>query len=116
MILGGTLCVVRHIAEALLAAGHAVSLLKRGFTPDALPAQVERLREDRDLRTAGLHAFAGSTWDGCDVLGGPVESDSARRRPGGDDGPVRGHVAEEGLAFGGSEWLGALHEHLVSAR
>ena len=57
LVLGGTQFVGRHIAETLLAAGHAVSIFTRGLTPDELPAEVERLRGDRDLGTAGLHAL-----------------------------------------------------------
>lgn len=65
LILGGTQFVGRHIAEAALAAGHTVSVLNRGHTPDALPAQIERLRGDRDAGVAGLAALAGRTWDAC---------------------------------------------------
>ena len=53
-----------------MAAGHGVSILTRGVTPDALPASVERLRGDRDRGTDGLDAFAGRAWDACvDVSG-----------------------------------------------
>ena len=70
LILGGTQFLGRYIAETLLAAGHAVSVLNRGVTPDALPAQVERLRGDRDAGPPGLQALMGQTWDACvDVSG-----------------------------------------------
>ena len=70
LILGGTQFLGRHIAETLLAAGHAVSVLNRGVTPDALPAQVERLRGERDEGPPGLQALMGKTWDACvDVSG-----------------------------------------------
>lgn len=70
LILGGTRFVGRHIAEALLAAGHSVSILNRGKSPDELPAGVERLRGDRDEGVAGLEALWGRTWDACvDVSG-----------------------------------------------
>jgi 2'-hydroxyisoflavone reductase len=70
LILGGTQFVGRHIVEALLAAGHAVSVLNRGRSADALPAAVERLRGDRDLGAAGLESLAGRDWDACvDVSG-----------------------------------------------
>lgn len=70
LILGGTQFVGRHIAEAMLAGGHVVTLLNRGQTPDALPAAAERLRGDRDAGDAGLSALRGRTWDACvDVSG-----------------------------------------------
>lgn len=70
LILGGTQFVGRHIVEALLAAGHRVSILTRGKSPDELPGQVERLRGDRDAGTAGLEALTGRSWDVCvDVSG-----------------------------------------------
>ncbi|HEU4327529.1 MAG TPA: NAD-dependent epimerase/dehydratase family protein [Roseiflexaceae bacterium] len=70
LILGGTQFIGRHIAEELLAAGHRVTTLTRGRTPDALPAAVERLRGDRDAGADGLAALAGRSWDACvDVSG-----------------------------------------------
>lgn len=70
LILGGTQFVGRHIVEALLPAGHHVSILNRGKSPDELPAHVERLRGDRDDRIAGLDALADRSWDVCvDVSG-----------------------------------------------
>jgi len=70
LILGGTQFLGRHIAETLLAAGHVVSVLNRGVSPDELPAQVERLRGDRDAGPPGLQALMGQTWDACvDVSG-----------------------------------------------
>lgn len=70
LVLGGTQFIGRHIAEFLRAAGHAVSVLNRGLTPDELPAAIERLRGDRDEGAAGLQALAGRTWDACvDVSG-----------------------------------------------
>src|SRR5690348_2694567 len=70
LILGGTQFIGRHIAEALLAAGHTVSILNRGQSPDDLPAEVERLRGDRDDGASGLRALAGRSWDACvDVSG-----------------------------------------------
>jgi len=70
LILGGTRFIGRHIAETLLAAGHGVSVLTRGKSPDELPAAVERLRGDRDEGPAGLQALAGRSWDACvDVSG-----------------------------------------------
>ena len=70
LVLGGTQFVGRHIVEALLAAGHGVSILTRGLSPDELPAAVERLRGDRDGGLDGLQALAGRRWDACvDVSG-----------------------------------------------
>ena len=48
LVLGGTQFIGRHIVETLLAAGHTVSILTRGKSPDELPVQVERFRGDRD--------------------------------------------------------------------
>ena len=70
LILGGTQFIGRHIAEAMLAGGHPVTVFNRGQTPDELPAGVERLRGDRDKGAAGLNALAGRRWDACvDVSG-----------------------------------------------
>ncbi len=70
LVLGGTQFVGRHIAEALLVAGHGVSVFNRGQSPDPLPPAVERLRGDRDAGAPGLAALAGRRWDVCiDVSG-----------------------------------------------
>lgn len=70
LVLGGTQFVGRHIVEALLAAGHRVSTLTRGCTPDELPETVERLKGDRNKGRAGLTMLAGRRWDACvDVSG-----------------------------------------------
>ena len=70
LILGGTQFIGRHIVEELLSAGHAVSILTRGKTPDELPTQVERLRGDRDEGALGLEALTNRSWDVCvDVSG-----------------------------------------------
>lgn len=70
LVLGGTRFIGRHVAEALLAAGHAVSVFNRGMSPDELPAGIERLRGDRDQGLDGLKALAGRQWDACiDVSG-----------------------------------------------
>jgi 2'-hydroxyisoflavone reductase len=60
LVLGGSVFVGRHIAEAALARGHEVSVLNRGRTSDPLPPEVERLRGDRD---GDLGALRGRTWD-----------------------------------------------------
>lgn len=70
LVLGGTRFVGRHIAEAFVAAGHAVSVFTRGKTHDVLPDEVERLRGDRNAGREGLSALEGRTWDACiDVSG-----------------------------------------------
>ena len=70
LILGGTQFIGRHITLAFFAAGHAVSVLTRGLSPDDLPPEVERLHGDRDEGLAGLPALASRTWDACiDVSG-----------------------------------------------
>src|SRR5262245_42213646 len=70
LILGGTQFIGRHIVEVLLSAGHTVSILNRGKLHDELPAQVERLRGDRDEGAQALQVLAGRTWDACvDVSG-----------------------------------------------
>src|SRR5262245_61984483 len=70
LILGGTQFIGRHIVEVLLSAGHTVSILNRGKLHDELPAQVERLRGDRDEGAQALEVLAGRTWDACvDVSG-----------------------------------------------
>ena len=73
LILGGTQFVGRHIAEAMLTAGHRVTLFNRGTSPDELPSHVERLRGDRDAeaaRSGGLADLEDRRWDACvDVSG-----------------------------------------------
>jgi 2'-hydroxyisoflavone reductase len=70
LVLGGTQFVGRHIVEAMVDAGHAVSILTRQRSTDELPVQVERLRGDRDDGAAGLEALTGRVWDVCvDVSG-----------------------------------------------
>jgi len=70
LVLGGTQFVGRHIVEALVSAGHLVSIFNRGKSADELPVQVERLRGDRDAGMSGLAPLTGRTWDACvDVSG-----------------------------------------------
>ena len=70
LVLGGTQFLGRHVVEILLAAGHWVSVFTRGISKDELPAQVERLRGDRDAGPSGLDALRGRSWDVCvDVSG-----------------------------------------------
>ncbi len=47
LIIGGTRNVGHFLALELLSAGHKVTMLNRGKTPDHLPDEIERLRADR---------------------------------------------------------------------
>lgn len=47
LILGGTRNLGHVTALALLGAGHSVTVMNRGVTPDELPPEVERVRGDR---------------------------------------------------------------------
>jgi 2'-hydroxyisoflavone reductase len=60
LILGGTQFLGRHLVEAALTRGHAVTLFNRGKTnPDLFP-DVEKLRGERDGQ---LDALKGRAWD-----------------------------------------------------
>lgn len=59
LILGGTRNLGHVTALALLEAGHEVAIINRGVTRDELPAEVERLRGDRN-DTAQLRSAMGS--------------------------------------------------------
>jgi 2'-hydroxyisoflavone reductase len=65
LVLGGTRFIGRHTVESLAAAGHEVSVLNRGCSPDPLSGAIERLRGDRDAGAAGLGIPPGRTWDAC---------------------------------------------------
>ncbi|HZE05500.1 MAG TPA: NAD-dependent epimerase/dehydratase family protein, partial [Solirubrobacteraceae bacterium] len=60
LVLGGTTFLGRHVVEAALARGHAVTLFNRGRTNPELFPGVERRVGDRD---GGLEALAVGTWD-----------------------------------------------------
>ncbi len=60
LILGGTVFLGRHIAEAALARGHSVTLFNRGRHDPALFPEAEKLRGDRDGDVSALH---GRTFD-----------------------------------------------------
>src|SRR5574338_1160160 len=85
LILGGTKFLGRHLAEAALAQGHAVTLFNRGNQSAGLYPEAEHLRGDRD---GDLSALRGRTWDvaldtsgyvprvaraSAELLGGAVE-------------------------------------------
>jgi 2'-hydroxyisoflavone reductase len=60
LILGGTIFLGRHLVEAALARGHAVTLFNRGQHNADLFPSVEKLRGDRN---GDLGALAGRRWD-----------------------------------------------------
>jgi 2'-hydroxyisoflavone reductase len=60
LVLGGTIFLGRHVVEAALARGHAVTLLNRGRHGATLFPQVERLVGDRD---ADMSALDGRRFD-----------------------------------------------------
>jgi nucleoside-diphosphate-sugar epimerase len=59
LIVGGTRNLGHILACHLLGAGHRVTVLNRGITPDELPAAVERLHADRRDRTAMAQVLGG---------------------------------------------------------
>ena len=82
LILGGTRFVGRHLVEATLAQGHAVTLFNRGKSDPELFPEVERLTGDRD---GGLDALDSRRWDAVIDTCGYVPRlvrDSARRLAG----------------------------------
>jgi 2'-hydroxyisoflavone reductase len=67
LILGGTLFLGRHLTQAALERGHAVTLFNRGQHNTDLFPQAEKLRGDRD---GDLTALEGRRWDAAiDVHG-----------------------------------------------
>jgi nucleoside-diphosphate-sugar epimerase len=64
LIIGGTRNLGHFLALKLLEAGHQVTLLNRGQTPDELPGDLPRLRADRSDKTQLAHALAGRSFDG----------------------------------------------------
>jgi 2'-hydroxyisoflavone reductase len=60
LVLGGTQFVGRHIVEAALARGHAVTLFHRGKTNPGLFPKAQEILGDRD---GGLDALRDGTWD-----------------------------------------------------
>ena len=60
LVLGGTQFLGRHVVDAALEQGHAVTLFNRGQTRPELFPDVERLRGDRD---GDVSALAGRSFD-----------------------------------------------------
>jgi len=60
LVLGGTVFVGRHFAEAAIAAGHDLTLFHRGSKGPGLVAGTEEIFGDRD---GGLAALGDRTWD-----------------------------------------------------
>jgi 2'-hydroxyisoflavone reductase len=61
LVLGGTQFLGRHLVDAALEAGDAVTLFNRGRTrPDLFAGRAERIEGDRD---GGLGALEGGEWD-----------------------------------------------------
>ena len=78
LVLGGTQFVGRHIVEAALARGHAVTTFHRGKTNPGLFSDVQEILGDRD---GGLGLLRGGMWDAVIDVNGYVPRlvrDSAR--------------------------------------
>jgi len=60
LLLGGTMFLGRHLAEAALRAGHEVTLFHRGQTGADLFPEAEHILGDR---MGPLDALAGRSWD-----------------------------------------------------
>src|SRR5260370_24228006 len=60
LMLGGSVCLGRHLVEAALARGDEVALFNGGRTNARLFPDVERLTGDRD---GGLEPLRGRRWD-----------------------------------------------------
>jgi len=76
LIIGGTQFVGYLLAWRLLAAGHEVTLLNRGTTPDPFGGRVERLTCDRTTPAFG-EVVSGRTWDACVDFAGYRGEDAA---------------------------------------
>jgi nucleoside-diphosphate-sugar epimerase len=63
LILGGTRNLGHVTALSLLSAGHRVSVMNRGQTPDDLPSVVERLRADRSDTDSMRNALGSRSFD-----------------------------------------------------
>ncbi|MBZ0276379.1 MAG: NAD-dependent epimerase/dehydratase family protein [Anaerolineae bacterium] len=63
LIIGGTRNIGLTLIPALLEAGHQITILNRGRTPDPLPEAVERLHADRTDAAQFRAALAGRSFD-----------------------------------------------------
>lgn len=79
LVLGGTRWIGPHVVAALLARGHAPTLLNRGRTAPGLFPDIEKIRADR---AGDLSALTGRTWDAALDLSGtrPRWVETAARR------------------------------------
>jgi nucleoside-diphosphate-sugar epimerase len=70
LVLGGSVFVGKHMVDALVAAGAAVTVLNRGRTPAVLPPGVDHLAADRTDAAQMRAALGGRDWDAVfDVSG-----------------------------------------------
>lgn len=70
LVLGGSVFVGKHMVQALVNAGHDVSVLNRGRTPSSLPPGVKHIVADRTDAKSMRDALAGTRWDAVfDVSG-----------------------------------------------
>lgn len=70
LVLGGSRFIGPALVRELLAGGHQVAVLNRGISEDTLPADVQRLRADRDDAASVKNALAGMAFDAViDVSG-----------------------------------------------
>lgn len=65
LIIGGTRFLGRHLADAALAHGHAVTLFNRGQTNPGLFSEVEQVRGDREKDLGNLTAEWDAVIDTC---------------------------------------------------
>src|SRR6478609_1008659 len=63
LVIGGTKFVGRHLVDAALADGHAVTLLHRGVTGADLFPDAEHRLADRNDAAALTDALADGSWD-----------------------------------------------------
>jgi nucleoside-diphosphate-sugar epimerase len=63
LVIGGTRNLGPGLVSAALEAGHTVTVLNRGLTPDDLPPAVERLRADRRVLSQLADGLGNRGWD-----------------------------------------------------
>lgn len=63
LIIGGTRNLGHRLVNALLPAGHTITILNRGMTRDELPDEIERLRADRTDPQQLQQALQGRSFD-----------------------------------------------------